>query len=86
MDLGSPKQLRWAKEGSQGLLVASYLAGDGRMGAFVGGAERPPCAAVTLGASSATVTSHASVAALREMDACFAPRHRCVHMGEVTRP
>ncbi|PAM31766.1 hypothetical protein CEJ63_28065, partial [Acinetobacter baumannii] len=41
MDLGSPKQLRWAKEGSQGLLVASYLAGDGRMGAFVGGAERP---------------------------------------------
>lgn len=42
MDLESPKQLQWANVVSPGLLVGNYLAGDGRMGAFVGGAERPP--------------------------------------------
>lgn len=57
MDLGSPKQLRWAKVGSQGLLVASYLAGNGRMGVVVGGAKRLLWAALAVGAFIVSVAA-----------------------------
>ena len=78
MDLESPKQLRWANVVSQGLLAGNYLAGDGRMGAFVGGAKRLLWTALAVGAFTVPVAarnpeaaSHAPAAAPHAMDIPF---------------
>lgn len=64
--------------GSQGLLVGNYFAGDGRMGAFVGGAKRLLWAALAVGAFTVSVAartpeaaSHAPAAAPHAVDIPF---------------
>lgn len=78
MDLGSPRQLRWANVVLQGLRMGNDLAGDGRMGAFVGGAKRLLWMVLAVGAFTVPVAardmaaaSHAPAAAPHAMDIPF---------------